>query len=51
MHSPLKSFMEAMYRIIIYLKTTLGKGIMFQRNGDFKLEAYTYVDWASSIGG
>ena len=49
MHSPLKSNMEAVYKIIKYLKTTLDKGVMFQKNDDFKLEAYTDADWAGSM--
>ena len=48
-HSPLKSHMEVVHRIIIYLKTTLGKGITFQKNDDFKLGAYTNANWSSSM--
>lgn len=44
MHSSLKSHMDVVYKIIGYLKTGLGKGIMFQKNNDFKLEVYTGVD-------
>ena len=48
-HSPLKSHMEVVHRVIIYLKTTLGKGITFQKNDDFKLGAYTNANWSSSM--
>ena len=48
-HSPLKSRMEAMYRIIRYLKTTPNKRIMFQKNDNFKLETYTDANWAGSM--
>lgn len=44
MHSPVNSYMEDVYRIIGYLKTASSKGIMFQKNNDFKLEAYTDAD-------
>ena len=38
-----------MHRILRYLKTTLGKGIFFGKNEKRGVEAYTDVDWASSI--
>ncbi|RVW74376.1 Retrovirus-related Pol polyprotein from transposon TNT 1-94 [Vitis vinifera] len=37
------------YGILRYLKTTLGKGIFFGKNEKRGVEAYTDVDWASSI--
>ena len=49
MHASLKSHLEALYKIIKYLKATMGKGVMFQRNGDLRLEAYIDVDWVGSI--
>ena len=49
MHASLKSHLEAVYKIIKYLKATMGIGVMFQRNGDLRLEAYIDVDWVGSI--
>ena len=40
MHSPHESHMVAIYRILHYLKSTLGKGILFQKTGNMELEAY-----------
>ena len=39
MHSRYKSHMKAIYKILNYLKSTLGKHI-FQKNKNMKLEAY-----------
>ena len=49
MHSPLKSYLEVVYRILKYLKSSLGKGILYQNNGNLRLEVYTNVDWAGSL--
>ena len=39
MHATLKPDLEVVYRIVEYLKGR--KGILFQKSGEFKLEAYT----------
>ena len=39
MHSPHKSHMEAIYRILRYLKSTPGKGILFKKTRNMELEA------------
>ena len=39
MHATLKPDLEVVYRIAEYLKGR--KGILFQKSGEFKLEAYT----------
>ena len=49
MHSPLESHMEAILRISSYLKITLGKGLIFKKNGELHVEAYRDADWAGSI--
>jgi hypothetical protein len=49
MHSPRESHMEAVYRILRYLKSSPGKGLLFSRHGHLKIEAYTDADWAGSI--
>ena len=49
MHSPYKKHLEAVYRILRYLKGTPGKGLLFQKTTLQNIEAYTDVDWAYSI--
>ena len=49
MHAPLRPHLEAIYRIVRYLKGTLGKQLLFQKGDEFKLEAYTNVDWTGSM--
>ena len=49
MHSPKEAHLQAVYRVLQYLKGTLGKGILFKRNEGLVLEAYTDADYASSI--
>ena len=41
MHSPLKSHLKAMYRILRYLKSSINKGILYLFNGNLWLEACT----------
>ena len=41
MHASLKSHLKVVYKIVRYLKVTSGKGVMFQRKGVLRLEAYT----------
>jgi len=36
MHEPKQSHLQAAYRILHYLKGSLGKGILFKRNGTTK---------------
>lgn len=49
MHEPKESHLQAIYRILHYLKGNLGKGILFKRNGRLSLEAYTNADYAGFI--
>ena len=46
MHSPSKEYMDAVYRVLRYLKSSLGKGLFFGRNNDYKITGYTDADWA-----
>jgi hypothetical protein len=48
MHDPRTWHMEVVYRILRYLKGTLGRGLWFRKNGHLDLEGYCDVDWASS---
>ncbi|XP_024172060.1 uncharacterized mitochondrial protein AtMg00810-like [Rosa chinensis] len=49
MHSPSEAHMNVVYRILSYLKSTRGKGIMFSNNGHLEVLGYTDADWAGSI--
>lgn len=49
MHSPGGEHFEAAYRILRYLKGSLGKGLLFEKHGHVQIEIYTDVDWAGSI--
>jgi len=41
--------MEVVYRILRYLKSSLGKGLLFSPHDHLKIEAYTHANWAGSI--
>ncbi|KAM1346354.1 hypothetical protein ACFX13_036411 [Malus domestica] len=49
MHDPGEQHMNAVTRILRYLKGSPGKGILFKRNNHFSVEGYTDADWAGSI--
>lgn len=49
MHSPNVEHMEAVFRILKYLKTSPRKGILFSKNNHLRVEAYTDADWAGSL--
>ncbi|KAA0045052.1 Cysteine-rich RLK (receptor-like protein kinase) 8 [Cucumis melo var. makuwa] len=49
MQAPYKKHMEAVNRILIYLKHTPGKGLMFRKTNRKTIEAYTDSDWAESV--
>ena len=49
MHSPYEKHLEAVNRILRYLKSTPGKGILFQKTTQQNIEAYTDADWAGSV--
>ena len=46
MHAPSEEHMEAVYRILRYLKSASGKGLLFSKNGISNIEGYTDSDWA-----
>ncbi|XP_037492732.1 uncharacterized mitochondrial protein AtMg00810-like [Jatropha curcas] len=48
MQSPQKEHMEAVIRIVRYLKGTPGHGILFRDNEHLEIEAYTDADWAGN---
>ncbi|RVW72252.1 Retrovirus-related Pol polyprotein from transposon RE1 [Vitis vinifera] len=49
MHSPTEEHMEAVYRILRYLKMTRGKGLFFRKTENRDTEVYSDVDWAGNI--
>lgn len=49
MHCPSEDHMDAIIRIIRYLKSFLGKGLMFLKNDHLRVEGYTDADWVGNI--
>ncbi|RVW92046.1 Retrovirus-related Pol polyprotein from transposon RE1 [Vitis vinifera] len=49
MHSPTEEHMEAVYRILRYLKMTPGKGVFFRKTENRDTEVYSDADWAGNI--
>ena len=46
MHSPGEEHMEAVYRILRYLKSAPGRGLLFSKNEVREITGYTDSDWA-----
>ena len=49
MHTPSEEYMNAVIRILRYVKSSPGKGIMFTKGDTLNIEGYTDADWAGSI--
>ena len=50
MHNPGEQHMNAVMRILRYLKSAPGNGILFTKNVDYQsVNAYSDVDWAGAI--
>ncbi|XP_038885761.1 uncharacterized mitochondrial protein AtMg00810-like [Benincasa hispida] len=49
MQAPYEEHMKAMNRILRYLKSSLGKGLMFRKIDKKCMEAYTDSNWARSV--
>lgn len=49
MHSPSEEHMNAVVRILRYLKSAPGKGLLFTKNNHLNIEGYTDSDWAGSV--
>ena len=49
MHNPSEDHMNAVLRILRYLKSSPGKGLMFRKNNHLSIDGYTDVNWAGSI--
>ena len=46
MHSPKESHLEAVYKILKYLKGSPGRGLFFKKENDRNVEVFTDPDWA-----
>uniref|UniRef100_A0A8R7V940 Integrase catalytic domain-containing protein n=1 Tax=Triticum urartu TaxID=4572 RepID=A0A8R7V940_TRIUA len=49
MHDPRTSHLDAANRILRYLKSCPGKGILFTNHGHLRIEGYTDADWAGCL--
>ncbi|XP_070672530.1 uncharacterized mitochondrial protein AtMg00810-like [Malus domestica] len=49
MHSPSEAHMGMVERILRYLKSSPGRGIMFSKNDHCRIEGYIDADWAGNI--
>jgi len=50
MHNPGEQHMNAVMRILRFLKAAPGKGILFTKNADYQnIDTYTDADWAGAI--
>ena len=49
MHSPTREHLEAAYRILRYLKGSLGRGLYFKKGDHRGLAIYIDADWVGSI--
>jgi hypothetical protein len=49
MHCPSEDHMDAVLRIIRYLKSAPGKGLMFSKHNHLDIDGYTDADWAGSV--
>ena len=49
MHNPSEDHMGAVIRILRYLKSSPGKGLLFSKNTHLNIEGYIDADWAGNI--
>ncbi|KAK8945162.1 hypothetical protein KSP39_PZI008022 [Platanthera zijinensis] len=49
MYTPKTRHVDAAHRILRYLKSSPGRGILFSPSTDLKIEVYTDADWARSV--
>ncbi|CAJ2657582.1 unnamed protein product [Trifolium pratense] len=49
MHSPFEEHLEAVYRILRYLKATPEKGLFFRKTNERNVSIFSDADWAGSI--
>ncbi|CAL8134074.1 unnamed protein product [Prunus armeniaca] len=49
MHSPSEDHMNAVLRILRYLKSAPGKGLMFSKHGNLNIDGYSDANWAGNV--
>ncbi|KAB2594606.1 hypothetical protein D8674_036786 [Pyrus ussuriensis x Pyrus communis] len=49
MHSPSVDHMPAVMRILAYLKSAPGKGILYKNSSHLRMKGFTDADWASDV--
>lgn len=49
MHCPSEDHMDAVIRLLRYLKSPVGKGLMFSKNNHLDIEGYIDANWAGNI--
>jgi hypothetical protein len=49
MHDPKNHHMDAVMRILWYLKGCPGRGLLYTKHDSLQVECYTDADWAGSI--
>ena len=49
MHCPSEDHMNVVVRILQYLKSSLGRGVLFKENNLMCIDGYTDADWAENI--
>ncbi|GAA0173856.1 transmembrane signal receptor [Lithospermum erythrorhizon] len=49
MHDPCQGHLDAVYRILRYLKQSPGKGLFFKKTEDMTIQVFTDADWSESI--
>jgi hypothetical protein len=49
MHSPFEEHLEAVYRILRYLKANPGNRLFFKKTSERNMSIFTDVDWAGSV--
>lgn len=48
MHDPKEKHLQAVQKVLQYLKATVRRGLLFQKDGELTLEVYTDSDYAGS---
>lgn len=51
MHCPYEEHLKAAYRILRYLKSCPGKGLLFKKSDSRSVESFTDADWGGSFDG
>jgi hypothetical protein len=49
MHNPSEVHMEVALRVLGYLKSSPGRGILFSKNDHLNIIGYTDADWARNL--